>query len=246
MPVKRLPRRKIKKVIKQPAQAELALKGKDIAEIFENLTIRRKRKPKTKKTETKADIGLGPKISGPSYQTRIIPGYTPSFTLPQDLGGNLQARNVLSPPSVDDITRGFIQAFQRSSAEAASATIQPYEQGRLTVEEIIDTIRPEADTRVEDLPQSEVADLVNEQEPEPQVEFIVPTLNQAVAKARELKNNEEALKKYLYAFTVRYKTKRDEKIKIKPDLQAIADSFGYKAWKSRNFNEFYNHIKANL
>jgi hypothetical protein len=245
MPVKRLPKRKIKKIIKQPAQAELALKGKDIAEIFENLTIRRKRKPRQPKAA--GDIGIAPKVSGPSFTTRV-PGYTPSFVLPQDLGGaSIQMRNALSPPSVDDIARGFVQAFQRSSGEASAATIQPYEQGRLTVEEIIDTIRPESETTTENLPKSEVADLVNEKVTEPKVEFIVPTLNQAVARIRELKNNEEALMKYLGTFVVRHKSpNREEKLRIKPDLMTIADAFGYKAWKYRTFKEFSDHIKANL
>lgn len=75
--------RRKRKVIKKDKRAELAIKGKSLEEIFQKITIRRPRKPRTEK-EVLADLGIGKKQAGANFQT-FIPtrGMTSPYFVPK-------------------------------------------------------------------------------------------------------------------------------------------------------------------
>jgi hypothetical protein len=76
--------RRKRKVIKvKDTRAELAIKGKTLEDIFEKITIRRKRAPRKPRREKEvlADLGIGKKQAGANFQTfipdRQVPIYSP-------------------------------------------------------------------------------------------------------------------------------------------------------------------------
>ena len=79
--------RRKRKVIKvKDTRAELAIKGKTLEDIFEKITIRRKRAPRKPRREKEvlADLGIGKKQSGANFQT-FIPtrGMTSPYFVPK-------------------------------------------------------------------------------------------------------------------------------------------------------------------
>lgn len=81
--------RRKRKVIKKDKRAELAIKGKSLEEIFQKITIRRPRKPRTEK-EVLADLGIGKKQAGANFQT-FIPtrGMTSPYFVPKQQDYNI-------------------------------------------------------------------------------------------------------------------------------------------------------------
>jgi hypothetical protein len=147
-PTKKLKKKRFVKVIKKAPQAEFSLKAKDLPEIFESISIRRKRKPRPPK-EKVGTMPMGEKKSGASYQTFIpqrasnfptAPSYIPiqsvgTQTTPQLTKSDIQS---VFTASLEDLARGYKQIGENKSI---SQPIPSAAQNSLTavqIQEILD------------------------------------------------------------------------------------------------------------
>lgn len=168
-----------KKVIKKPAQSEFTVKAKDLAEIFENITIRRKRQPRkdgVRKTKKGTESTLGKGGAGPSFGgylpapgdgriTQVAPyssyrySYVPKI---QDLTYQHQPQLTSAfTPSDEELRQGYKDFIGRTEKNknllpntSSSSSIGQYDLPRLTVEEIQDIINPKIE-EPEELDQKE-------------------------------------------------------------------------------------------
>jgi hypothetical protein len=109
-------KRRFTKVVKKPAQAEFTLRAKDLPEIFETISIRRKRKPRAPK-EKVGTMPVGEKKTGPSYQTYIPPRPSVYPTAPSYIPIQAAAAPALTKSdiqsvftaSLEDLARGYKQ-----------------------------------------------------------------------------------------------------------------------------------------
>ena len=142
-PTKKLKKKRFVKVIKKAPQAEFSLKAKDLPEIFESISIRRKRKPKAAK-EKIGTVPLGEKKSGPSYQTFIPPRASnfptpPSYIPIQSVGTQTTPQLTKSDiqsvftASLEDLARGYKQIGEN---KAVSQPIPSASQNGLTANQI--------------------------------------------------------------------------------------------------------------
>lgn len=142
-PTKKLKKKRFVKVIKKAPQAEFSLKAKDLPEIFESISIRRKRKPRAPK-EKVGTMPMGEKKSGPNYQTFIpqrasnfptAPSYIPiqsvgTQTTPQLTKSDIQS---VFTASLEDLARGYKQLGEN---KAVSQPIPSAAQNGLTANQI--------------------------------------------------------------------------------------------------------------
>ena len=139
-PTKKLKKKRFVKVIKKAPQAEFSLKAKDLPEIFESISIRRKRKPRAPK-EKVGTMPMGDKKSGPNYQTFIpprasnfptAPSYIPiqASTTPSLTKSDIQS---VFTASLDDLARGYKQIGEN---KAVSQPIPSAAQNGLTANQI--------------------------------------------------------------------------------------------------------------
>lgn len=139
-PTKKLKKKRFVKVIKKPVQAEFSLKAKDLPEIFESISIRRKRKPRAPK-EKVGTMPMGEKKSGANYQTFIpqrasnfptAPSYIPiqASTTPSLTKSDIQS---VFTASLEDLARGYKQIGE---TKAVSQPIPSAAQNGLTANQI--------------------------------------------------------------------------------------------------------------
>lgn len=177
------PTRKLKqqrartKVIRKAPTAEFTVKAKDLPEIFESISIRRKRKPRMPKEKVAAStetMPKGKKESGPSYQT-YIPQRAPIYPTPPayvPVPVQTVSTQTLPPPS-PALTKADIQSAFTASLEDLARGFKQVGENKVVskpVENSVENALPAAQLQQLALyfkPQEE--EKKQEEEPKPEV-----------------------------------------------------------------------------